>query len=126
MAQNMVNLIISCVFEKKKVYSTACVCECVCVWRKVFFKCQLDWLGLYYSGHKLAYSKFNFYLGYWEESWNLQLKLYICLFLLNSVSFCSSFGTYLFIIDKPSWRINYFVLWNILYFWCCFLFWSLI
>ena len=39
---------------KKKVYSTACVCECVCVWRKVFYKCQLDWLGLYYSGHLYA------------------------------------------------------------------------
>lgn len=43
MAQNMVNLvIIPYVFEKKKVYCTACVCECVHVWRGMFYKCQLD------------------------------------------------------------------------------------
>ena len=41
----MVNLvIIPCVFakKKKKVYCTACVCECVRVWRGVIYKCQLD------------------------------------------------------------------------------------
>ena len=43
----MVNLvIIPCVFAKKKrkrkVYCTACVCECVRVWRGVIYKCQLD------------------------------------------------------------------------------------
>lgn len=51
MAQNMVNLmIIPCAFAKKKcIFCCVYVCECgwvcVCVWRGVFYKCQLDQRG---------------------------------------------------------------------------------